>query len=166
METWNNEPRSFITPRFLCCCFPRTRGGTDVGVGLYRRVVAVLSEAAVQQRIRLEAPKNNCVLWRNNNGACESQDGRLIRYGLANDSAKINREFKSSDLIGVSFQIITPEMIGQTVGIFTSIEVKREGWHYTGTDREQAQNAWCHLIKQYGGIAGFATGPGNIWPGY
>lgn len=126
-------------------------------------VAPLLSEAAVQQRIRLEAPRHSCILWRNNNGACETADGRQIRYGLANDSTRMNSRFKSSDLVGITYRVIRPEDVGLTVGVFTSVEVKREGWQYTGTDREQAQNAWLHLIKQYGGIAGFATGPGDIW---
>ncbi len=115
------------------------------------------SEAAVQQEIRLESARRGWRLWRNNNGACKDENGRLIRYGLANDSAKMNQEIKSSDLVGITPVIITPEMVGQTVGVFTSIEVKRQGWHYTGTGREAAQKKWIDLVISLGGHSGFAA---------
>jgi hypothetical protein len=122
----------------------------------------MISEAAVQQQMRLEASGYGVRLWRNNNGACKDENGRLIRYGLGNDSAKMNKHLKSSDLIGVTPVRITPEMVGQIVGIFTSIEVKREGWHYAGTEREAAQKAWIGIIKSFGGKGGFATNTGDL----
>ena len=122
------------------------------------------SEAVNQQAIRLEAPYQQCILWRNNNGACQAVDGRQIRYGLANDSTQLNQEIKSSDLIGITAVIITPAMVGQTVGLFTSYEVKREGWVWTATPREVGQNNWMQIVKQWGGLAGFAQSPADIWP--
>jgi len=122
------------------------------------------SEQVIQQSIRLAAPRQGVILWRNNNGACQTADGRQIRYGLANDSSQINREFKSSDLIGITRRVITPNMVGQVVGIFTSIEVKREGWRYTGTEREEAQQRWIDLVTACNGIGQFSTGPADIWP--
>jgi hypothetical protein len=44
------------------------------------------SESVVQQRIRTEIARLNIDLWRNNSGACEDKTGRVIRYGLCNDS--------------------------------------------------------------------------------
>jgi hypothetical protein len=121
------------------------------------------SEAAVQQEIRLESARRGWRLWRNNNGACMDQQGRLIRYGLGNDSAKMNAEIKSSDLIGITPVVITQEMVGQTVGVFTSIEVKREGWRYTGKGRELAQKRWIDLVVSLGGRWGFAACKGGLW---
>jgi len=123
------------------------------------------SEQAVQQAIRLAAPRNNAILWRNNNGACQTVDGRQIRYGLANDSHQINAAIKSSDLIGITRTIITPDMIGRTLGVFTSIEVKRGGWQYSGSPRESAQNKWLQMVQSHGGVAGFAASAGDVWPG-
>ena len=99
------------------------------------------TEAQAQQAIRLAAPAHGVTLWRNNSGATQDETGRQIRFGLGNDSAKVNREKKSSDLIGIETVVITPDMVGQTVGIFVSYEVKRPGWVYTGTEREQAQKS-------------------------
>lgn len=121
------------------------------------------NEAAVQQEIRLEAPRLGIRLWRNNNGACKDVNGRQIRYGLANDSARMNRRVKSSDLIGITPLVITPDMVGRQVGLFTSIEVKPQGWHFTGTEREFAQKAWVDLVGGLGGLAGFATSKEDLW---
>ncbi len=96
-------------------------------------------------------------LFRNNRGACYDQTGRLIRYGLANESKAVDKVLKSSDLIGITKMIITPEDVGRTVAVFTSFEVKRENWQYKGTDREEAQRAWIRLIRGQGGIARFIT---------
>lgn len=116
-----------------------------------------ISEAAVQQRIRLDASRYGVRLWRNNNGATLDENGRMIRFGLANDSAKINKKMKSSDLIGITPVKILPDHVGLTWGLFTSIEVKRPGWNYTGTPREEAQFNWIKLICSLGGIAKFAN---------
>ena len=117
------------------------------------------SEAEVQQAIRLKASTLGMRLWRNNVGACKDETGRFIRFGLANESAKINVHFKSADLIGITPHKVTSEDVGYTHGIFTSIEVKAPGWKFTGTDREKAQTQWAQLVTMFGGRAMFATGP-------
>ena len=121
-------------------------------------VVSGTSEAAVQQRVRISESRKGNRLWRNNNGACEDITGRVIRYGLGNDSSQINKVFKSSDLIGITPHVVTPVDVGLRLGIFTSIEVKREGWSYKGTARETAQFNWLKLVMSLGGIGRFSTG--------
>ena len=113
------------------------------------------SENRVQTAARLTASRQGKRLWRNNNGACKDENGRLIRYGLGNDSKRLNSKVKSSDLIGITPVVITQEMVGQTVGIFTSVECKKEGWVYTGTPREVAQAAWLTIVRSMGGIGKF-----------
>ena len=115
-------------------------------------------EIELQKLIQLEASKQGIRLWRNNIGATYDQTGRFIRYGLANESAAVNHNLKSGDLIGITPRIIGPEDVGQTLGQFTSIEVKKPGWVYTGTARERAQQAWIDLILRLGGIAKFMNG--------
>lgn len=117
----------------------------------------MLNETPVQQRIRLEAGRLNVPLWRNNVGACRDVSGRLIRYGLANESEAMNREIKSSDLVGIIPIVITPSDIGRTFGVFVAVETKAEGWKLTpGDDRGQAQAAFHRIVQSFGGLAGFA----------
>lgn len=84
--------------------------------------------------------------------------GNHIRFGLGNDSPRINKIFKSSDLIGVTPVVITPEMVGSTVGVFTAIECKAPGWRYSGDDREIAQKRFLDKVLELGGIARFESG--------
>lgn len=120
------------------------------------------SEAAVQQLVRLEASRLGMRLFRNNVGACKDDTGRVIRYGLCNDSAQMNKAVKSSDLIGIRPVIITPDMVGHTIGQFVAREVKRPGWSYRGTDREVAQQAFGQLVLRLGGDFKFCTGEGSL----
>jgi hypothetical protein len=119
--------------------------------------VAGISEAAVQQQVRLDASKRGLRLWRNNNGATMDESGRMIRFGLANDSPALSKKIKSSDLIGITPHVVTPADVGRTLGVFTSYEVKRSGWRYTGTAREVAQAAWISLVVSLGGVAKFIS---------
>ncbi len=121
-----------------------------------------MSEAGVQSRIRLEAAKKGCYLWRNNVGVLPDRNGRPIRYGLANDSKAVNKAVKSGDLIGVRPVLITQNHIGHTIGQFLSREAKPGSWRYSGTDREVAQLAWAELITSLGGDACFANNEGTI----
>jgi hypothetical protein len=82
----------------------------------------------------------------------------VVRYGLANDSAKVNAQVKSGDLIGLYRLTVTPDMVGQVIGQFWSLECKRPGWRYAGTPREVAQANWAALVVANGGRASFTTG--------
>lgn len=115
------------------------------------------SEAAIQQAIRLDIARSGIDLWRQNVGACQDQSGRLIRYGLLNDSKAINEKFKSSDLIGIRPILVTSEWVGHTVGVFAAIECKESGWKLRpGDARGQAQQRFIDLVRAAGGFAGFA----------
>lgn len=111
------------------------------------------SEASVSALIRLEAPNLGAILWRNNSGAAVDDTGRHIRYGLANDSKRINEVFKSSDLIG-----ITPvTWYGRKFGVFTAVETKRPGWKMPENDRDRAQQNFLMTVESLGGLAMFAN---------
>lgn len=112
------------------------------------------SENRVASAVRLEASnRGDIVLWRNNVGALMDEQGRLVRYGLANESKHLNERIKSADLIGIYRWVIGPQDVGRVTGTFLSVETKREGWRYTGTPREIAQAAWATGVSAWGGHA-------------
>ena len=122
------------------------------------------SEARVQQNVRLEIARRGAVSFRNNVGATPARcpdcgaSRPPIRYGLANDSTRLNERIKSSDLIGIIPRLIQPHHVGTTIGQFAAWECKRQSWEYSGTDREAAQAAWLALVARLGGFATFTTG--------
>ena len=115
------------------------------------------TEAGVKSRERLLAAKTGGVLWRNNSGAFKDEQGNFIRYGLCNDSKKVNDKIKSADLIGIMPVTVTERMIGQTIGQFTAIETKKPGWVFKNTEREQAQLKFLQLVDSLGGYARFSS---------
>lgn len=116
------------------------------------------SEALVQADIRLAAQPAGFRLHRNNVGALKDERGVPVRYGLANDTAKLNKVIKSGDLIGWYREMITMEHVGHVFARFVSIECKRPGWVFSGTEHEIAQRRWRDLVLADGGIACFSTG--------
>lgn len=117
-------------------------------------------ESTVSQEIQIQAMNYSCNLMRNNSGACIDNTGRLVRYGLGNISKAQTAKIASSDLIGITKIVVTPEMVGQTLGIFTAVEVKKELWNPEKklSGREKAQQAFINWVKANGGFAGFANG--------
>jgi hypothetical protein len=121
------------------------------------------SEAAVQARVRVEASRKGMRLFRNNVGAFTDPDsGQFVRFGLANDSKQLNAVIKSGDLIGIRPRVVQPGDVGRLIGQLVSREVKRGGWRYTGSPREQAQLNWINLVNSLGGDAAFCTGEGSL----
>ena len=120
------------------------------------------TEAAVQTKVRLEAAAKGARLMRNNSGAMYDKDGRFVRFGLANESARMNKHIKSSDLIGITPVVITPQHVGTTLGVFTAREIKRGDWKFTGTPAELAQQRFIELIVSLGGDACFANSEGTL----
>lgn len=115
------------------------------------------SEAAVQQHIRTQIALTGVELWRQNVGACTDANGRVIRYGILNDSKQVNQRFKSSDLVGIRPILVTADMVGQVVGVFAAIECKASNWTYRPNDEHtQAQQRFIDLVRAAGGFAGFA----------
>lgn len=120
------------------------------------------TEARVQSLVRLEAAHKGLKLWRNNVGMLINEQGVPVRYGLANDSPKLNAVLKSGDLIGWRPLAITQEMVGGRIAQFVSRECKRPGWSYSGTEHEQAQLKWAQLVVADGGDAQFVTAEGSL----
>lgn len=113
-----------------------------------------MAESSVQAEIRLLASQRGWRLWRNNCGVLPDRNGRPVRFGLANDSPQLNRHIASADLIGIMPVVVTQEMVGRTLGVFTSIECKHPDWRPTpGDERYQAQCRWRDLVLSLGGYA-------------
>lgn len=105
-----------------------------------------MSETAILQNIRLDLGREpNLRLFRNNVGVLRDEHGRPVRFGLHPGSG---------DLIGFRTVIITPEMVGQMLAIFTSIEVKTQ----SGQPRPD-QILWADAVRAAGGLAGVARNP-------
>lgn len=114
------------------------------------------SESWVAAELNVEASYYGARLWRNNVGATKTDTG-FLRYGLCNESSKMNDSLKSSDYIGVTPIVVQPSQVGSTIGVFTAIETKRTSWKFTGAKRETAQLNYINLVKSCGGIAGFVN---------
>lgn len=88
--------------------------------------------------------------------------GRMVRYGLGNVSP--NQQTKSSDLIGITTVTITLDMVGQTIGVFTAIEVKKEDWNIEKKldKHETFQLNFLNWVKLRGGLGGFCNSVDEI----
>src|SRR3990172_816056 len=100
----------------------------------------IMTEADIMRAIQIEVSKHNCRLFRNNCGQAITASGNIIRFGLANPGG--------SDLIGWTPVLITQDMVGSRVCIFTAIEVKRPRKKPT-----QSQADFIEAVKKAGGIA-------------
>jgi hypothetical protein len=76
----------------------------------------------------------------NSNGSITIFNPRPIHAGLTKGSA---------DLIGWRTMPVTREMVGGTLAVFTSIEVKKPGGRVT-----DEQQIWHDQVERCGGIAG------------
>lgn len=117
-------------------------------------------ETLIQRAIMLSLSEAGCIVWRNNTaGAYVGKllhkagdqvtlgNAHLVQFGLCKGS---------SDLICMTPVTITPDMVGQTVGVFTAVEVKTK----TGrVSPEQLQ--FIEAVRAAGGIAGLARSPAD-----
>lgn len=101
-----------------------------------------MNETAIQQHIRLALGKLRHVrMFRNNCGKLpDPRTGRWIEFGVGNPGG--------GDLLGWRTVTVTPEMVGQQVAQFVSLEVKTA----TGRVRPE-QERWRQVVEQAGGVA-------------
>ncbi len=92
-------------------------------------------------RLGLQIP-----LFRNLVGRFKTTQGLWVNAGLGKGS---------SDLIGWTPTIVTMDMVGDTVAVFTAIEVKVPG-AYTKPTRLAEQESFIAAVRRDGGFAGFA----------
>ena len=101
-------------------------------------------ETQISADVRIQASRFGVILLRNNSGVGVNPAGRPVRFGLGNDSKRLNQVRKSADLIGLA-----PN------GRFIAIETKRPGWRYRATAEEIAQRNFLDLVIRMNGVAGF-----------
>lgn len=120
-------------------------------------------ETKLYTPIAIAASKQGDRLFRNNVGSGYQRVGSVppgwrppdflkpFTYGLPSGSG---------DLVGWACVTITPDMVGQTLAVFASVEVKDPTWTSTpsfeNSDRGKAQAAWAKTISDAGGRAGRA----------
>lgn len=63
----------------------------------------------------------------------------------------------SSDVIGITPVIVTPEMVGKTVGVFTAYEMKTGRLKTT-----KQQDGFLAMVRRLGGIAKVVRSPDEI----
>lgn len=98
-------------------------------------------ETDVVHGILKSTSKLGYLFMKNVRGKFKTLDGsRVVSAGLSLDG--------SGDLIGIRQVLITPDMVGKTIGQFASIEVKKDG----GRVRPEQEN-FAAIVKRHGGFA-------------
>jgi len=117
-------------------------------------------ESEILNRVRVKCSEVGIVTFRNNSGSAwqgkseltrMTRMGRLepgdviirqatfVKYGIANPGG--------SDLIGWRPVVITPDMVGHKLAVFTALEVKTATGHV-----EAEQQAFIDSVNQSGGM--------------
>lgn len=123
-------------------------------------------ESKASQEVKLRASDWGCKLFRNNSGALFNDQGVPVRYGLGNISKKFNAKVKSSDEIGWTPVLITSEMVGKSIPVFTAFENKTPKFKikesYREGSRESAQLKFINIVKSANGIAAFTRSADDV----
>jgi hypothetical protein len=124
-----------------------------------------MSESAILRRVWLSASAlAGVVLFRNNTGTgwagkLISKIGGAKNYTVMIEAARplhAGLHKGSSDLVGWRSIVVTPQMVGHRLAVFTAIEVKAP----RGRIRAGQQN-FMQQVQQAGGIAGVVRSPAD-----
>lgn len=112
-------------------------------------------ESELQKKIMVALSKVKTVVFRNNTGSgwigiiisrtantITLSDYRPLRAGLTKGG---------SDLIGWTKVVVTPEMVGKTIAVFTAVEVKTNSGRISND-----QKNFLNVLNDSGGFAGIA----------
>lgn len=114
--------------------------------------MSTLTESQNQKLILNNYNKGDLRLFRNNVGMLKNEKGTYVHYGLHNGS---------HDLIGIKKVKITPDMVGKTIGVFVSIEIKKSGWkpptpkNKKSYEKFKGQKNWMDFVNKFGGESWF-----------
>jgi len=115
-----------------------------------------MKETDIMRQMQITGSKAGSRLFRNNTGQPWVGKGKLDKR---TDSITLTdaRPFHaglckgSSDLIGFTPTVVTAEMVGNTVAVFTAVEVKT-----AKGKASSAQESFISAVKSAGGLAGVA----------
>lgn len=111
-----------------------------------------MSESKLLKEVQIFASSLGARMLRNNCGQLQDREGRWVRYGVANPGG--------SDLVGWTPCVVTANMLGHTIAVFTAIEVK------TPTGRpSKEQLAFLEAVRSAGGIAVLARSIDDVQEG-
>lgn len=104
------------------------------------------AESNIVNRIMMDVAPTGARLFKNIRGKFRTLDGlRIIAAGLLVPGA--------SDLIGFRPVVVTQDMVGKTIAVFSAIEVK------AATNASKEQINFINFIADNGGFAGIARSP-------
>lgn len=91
----------------------------------------------------------NPFTYRNNRGCAYTEDGRYIKFGIPEPPGGRRKDrLKGGDRIGFKKILVTPEMVGKEIAVFTSIEIKGPG-----DALKTGQRDWHNFVIDHGGIS-------------
>lgn len=96
------------------------------------------SESEIQREIMIAGNREGMRLFRNNFAKLK-HNGRWLSFGIPGPGG--------SDLIGWKAITITEDMVGETVAVFASVEVKTPKGRVA-----EKQRLWLNLVRSFGGI--------------
>jgi len=120
------------------------------------------SEAAVASECRLALNQRGIITMRNNVGALKDVKGRMVRFGLCNDTPGMNEVIKSSDDICIIPYVVKPQDVGRKLGVFLGVEHKERNWVFTGKGRETPQANFQRMVSNVGGVGIFANSAQSV----
>jgi hypothetical protein len=109
------------------------------------------TEKNIQNEIRLHLSKRGAMSLRYQVGTFYAMDGSMVKIG----------EVGVSDLIACVPVVITPEMVGKRIGVFTAIETKKIN-DKTAKERKESQGKFIARVQALGGIATIARSTQDV----
>lgn len=106
-----------------------------------------MNESELLKAVLYQSSRDGEVLFRNQVGKYRLEDGRYLSSGLC---------VGSSDLVGWTSKIVTPDMVGKTIAIIKVVECKSTNGRLTS-----AQLNFLRRVHEAGGDAWIARPNGN-----